>query len=227
LQRTQWRNGKSEGEKAITMPKTYYHDSSSFDSECAGLVALSASQSSQYGTWIVDSGATCHMCHDSKLFTDLHHLKDLLQVVLGDGNSQSAAGKGNVMQDMKLPNGKTRKRKLHNVLYIPTIFSVCPRPLKEGRSPCYLRDKEHMPIAKTTKEGSLYHLNCQPCHKKANSSVSLEIEVIWHRCFGHLGIRRLARKKLVNVFNFDATRELTFCEPCEAYLKVEGIRTDT
>ena len=42
-------------------------DSNSSDSESAGLVvshALSASSSSEHNTWIVDSGATCHMCHD-------------------------------------------------------------------------------------------------------------------------------------------------------------------
>ena len=70
------------------MSTTKSQDSSSSDSETAGLIvshALSASSSSEQNTWIVDSGATCHMCHDCKLFTDLHHLKDPLEVVLRDG----------------------------------------------------------------------------------------------------------------------------------------------
>ena len=63
--------------------------------------ALSAPSSSEHNTWIVHSGATCHnMCHDRELFTDLYHLKDPLEVVLGDGHALTAAGKGNVMLDM-------------------------------------------------------------------------------------------------------------------------------
>ncbi len=43
----------------------------SSDSESSGFVAthaLSASNSRERDTWIVDSGATCHMCHDRAIF---------------------------------------------------------------------------------------------------------------------------------------------------------------
>ena len=86
---------------------TKKQDCTGSDSESAGLVvshALSVSSSCERNTWIVDSGATCHMCHDRKLFTALHHLKDPLEVVLGDGHALMAAGKGDVLLDMRLPN---------------------------------------------------------------------------------------------------------------------------
>ena len=42
-------------------------------------------------------------------------------------------------------------------------------------------------------------------------------EDIWHRRFGHLelcNLQKLARESLVNGFDFDISRELTFCESC-------------
>ena len=42
-------------------------------------------------------------------------------MVLGDGHALTAAGKGNVMLDMKLPNGKIQTCKLSDVLYVPKL----------------------------------------------------------------------------------------------------------
>ena len=203
---------------------------SSSDSESAGLIAnhaLSASSSSEQNTWIIDSGATCHMCHDSKLFTDLHHLKDPLDVVLGDGHSSTASGKGKVKLHMKLPNGKIKMCTLHEVLYVPglsyNLLSVAKcaqrgKVTKFKKDACYIMDKEHKLIAKASKVGSLYHLNHQSYDIKANTAKNTEKkEDLWHRRFGHLGecnLRKLAKDNLVDGFDYDATKEPTFCEPC-------------
>ena len=175
---------------------TKRQDSGSSDSEGAGLVAshaLSASSSSRESTWIVDSGATCHMCYDRKQFTDLHHSKDLLEVVLGDGHTLMVAGKGSVMLDMRLPNGKTKFRKLHDVLYVPNLsynlLSVTKAAqrgniTKFTKVACYILDKEHKLIAKASRVGSLYHLDHQPCREQANSAKTTETkEDVWHRRF--------------------------------------------
>ena len=42
-------------------------------------------------------------------------------MVLGDGHALTAAGKGNVMLDMKLLNGKIKTCKLSDVLYVPKL----------------------------------------------------------------------------------------------------------
>lgn len=57
--------------------------------------------------WIVDSGATSHMCYDCRQFIELHTLEGPLDVMLGDGRSLKAAGEGTVMLNVRLPNGKT------------------------------------------------------------------------------------------------------------------------
>ena len=46
-------------------------DSSSSDGDCVGFMVnhvLSANSAGPLNKWIVDSGATCHMCCDDKLF---------------------------------------------------------------------------------------------------------------------------------------------------------------
>jgi len=71
-------------------------DNSSSDSDI-GLVlshALSASSVEGQDSWIVDSGATCHMCSDKWLFVELCSLEELEEVTLGDGYAVEATGKG-------------------------------------------------------------------------------------------------------------------------------------
>ena len=80
--------------------------------------ALSASATSN---WIIDSGATCHMCNDKTLFTSFESLDKPQEVSLGDGHVSKAVAQGVVLLEMKLPGGKTRKCKLVDVLYVPKL----------------------------------------------------------------------------------------------------------
>ena len=216
---------KTKAQKAA--PTTTQENS---DSESSGLIAshaLSVSSSNEQSIWIIDSGATCHMCQDSKLFTTLHQLDDPIDVVLGDGRALTAVGRGEVMLDMVLPNGESKSCTLHDVLYVPALsynlLSVAKasqkgKIVKFTKSACYMLDKRHKMVAKATKIGSLYQLNHKPNHEQASFAEKADTkEDIWHKRFGHLGIgslQKLAREELVDGFDFDATRKLTFCESC-------------
>ena len=95
-----------------------------FDCDEVGLVVqhvLSAGvKISPRGNWIVDSGATCHICNDHNSFVELCNLKKTLDVTLGDGHTLKAIGRGTVILMMK--NGcLTRKCKLHEILYVPSL----------------------------------------------------------------------------------------------------------
>jgi hypothetical protein len=68
-------------------------DSSSSDSEGTGLFAshaLAAGSAQGDSAWIVDSGATCHMCNDRKLFAVLNSFEESLEITLGDGHTVKA-----------------------------------------------------------------------------------------------------------------------------------------
>ena len=102
-------------------PVITYEDS---DSENTGLIAshaLSVLSPNKQCIWIMDSGATCHMCHDDKLFTTLYHIEDSIDVMLGDRHTLTAIGRGNVVLDMVLPNGELKPCVLHDVLYVPKL----------------------------------------------------------------------------------------------------------
>ena len=59
--------------------------------------------------WIVDSGATCHMCNDKKLFREQHQLRRPQEVTLGDGHVLEATAEGSVTLEMLLPDGSSQK----------------------------------------------------------------------------------------------------------------------
>ena len=157
---------KTKSQKAAT---TAAHESS--DSESNGLIAghaLSVSSSNEQCAWIVDSGATCHMCQDIMSFTTLYQLEDPIDVVLGDGRALTAVRRGDVVLDMILPNGESKACTLHDVLYVPKLsynFLSVAKASQKGKivkftmSACY---KEHKMVAKATKVGSLYQLDHEP-----------------------------------------------------------------
>ena len=91
----------------------------SSDSESVGLVQHAMPRFSGKAAWIIDLGATCHMCNDKSLFVEYESLKTLLKVTLGDEYEVDAIGHGVVMLNGVLPNGVCKRCKLHNILYVP------------------------------------------------------------------------------------------------------------
>ena len=86
------------------------HVESSSDSESVGLVVQHAMTSHFKKTaWIIDSGATCHMCNDKSAFIKYEELQTPLEVVLGDGYKVDAIGNGTVILTNQLPSGKRKK----------------------------------------------------------------------------------------------------------------------
>ena len=223
---------KKTGSQKANKVEVKRRDSSSSDSESAGMLVchtLSVSAKSRSDSWIVDSGATCHMCNNVVLFVELHSLKESLQVTLGDGHTLEATGRGTVALEMKLPDGTTKVCKLNDVLYVPklsyNLLSVS-KATKSGKTAkfsetgCRILDTKRKLIATGTRVGSLYYLNrltgCQ--HVIVAESVRQESkEEVWHRRFGHLGVRnlqKLAKDKLVSGYDYDVSKEIGFCESC-------------
>ena len=59
----------------------------------------------EVNSWIVDSGATCHMCNERGLFIQLCNLKEPVDVTLGDGHCLVAEGRGDVKLNINMSNG--------------------------------------------------------------------------------------------------------------------------
>ena len=127
-----------------------------------GLVVQHAMSShSRKTAWIVDSGATCHMCNDRSVFVDFEYVETPLKVTLGDGYEVDAIGHGVVVMNSELPSGRSKRCKLHNVLYAPrlsyNLFSVSmatehEKTVRFGKANCQVLDKDKL-IAVPVKVG--------------------------------------------------------------------------
>ena len=196
-------------------------DSSSSDDVLVAFHALSASSSSN---WIVDSGATCHMCNNGQMFTKIKTFKKTQEVTLGDRFILDTTGEGIVKVRMKLSDGSIRKCNLHNVLLVPklayNLLSVLKaaeagKTTKFDKDGCQIINNDKKVIAVAKRVGNLYYLEY-----KRNQSINVAVqskERLWHRWYGHLGeqsLTKLANGALVESFDYDSSKEIGFCETC-------------
>ena len=201
---------------------------SASDSDEAGLVvkhALSALGTTHESQWIIDSGATSHMCTDRRMFTQLQPLSKSLEVKLGDGHMLMAKGQGTVRLIMKYGRDKYRRCILNEVLYVPklscNLLSVSKttekgNDVKFYDDTCVIRDVNRNPVAIATRVGVLYHIMTNQPHATTASTTPSK-EDIWHRRYGQLSLKnlqKLAREQLVNDFDFSVTQDIQFCESC-------------
>ena len=149
--------------------------------------------------------------------------------MLGDGYAVEETGRGTVVLELTKVGGKASRCKLHEVLYVPdlsyNLLSVSKaaeagKVVKFTETGCEILDSNKKVIAVATTVGGLYHLNCKADNEQTNAAVNKSKETkddTWHRRYGHLGVRslqKLAKEKLVNDFDFNASRETSFCESC-------------
>ena len=71
--------------------------------------------------WIIDSGATCHMCNDVNAFTGCVTLKQPQEISLGDGHIVKATGKGTVLLKIAISQNQIQKCELKDVLFVPEL----------------------------------------------------------------------------------------------------------
>ncbi|CAB4011148.1 Retrovirus-related Pol poly from transposon TNT 1-94 [Paramuricea clavata] len=130
-----------------TAAKSRRTDSSS-DSDEVGLMVNHAfsSVNGRTNTWIIDSGATCHMCNDASQFVKLHNLEKPEDVTLADGHVVKATGRGVVKTKIESPNGQKGKScVLQDVLYVPSLSNnlvSVSKATKSGKTEDYDKSKD-------------------------------------------------------------------------------------
>ena len=89
--------------------------------------------------WLIDSGASSHMCNNKVLFSELEDITSI-DVVLGDDHLLKATGVGKVPVLSKVPGG-TQSCTLHDVLYVPGLALYLFQHLKghELRKDCVIQ----------------------------------------------------------------------------------------
>ena len=101
------------------------------------------------------------------------------------------------------------------------ILSNCLLVKVFEETQCNISCADGKVIATPKKVGCLYYLDFQPTSECSNAMVNERTkpsnEMLWHQRYGHLGVqslKKLANDKLVEGFNFDAKKNLEFCEAC-------------
>ena len=195
-----------------------------------GLVTALSALGSNQDEWIIDSGATCHICSNRNLFTDIHSLERPQDITLGDGHTLPAAEVGNVAVTLVYDDGGTRGCQLHDVLYVPklsyNLLSVTKateagKKVKFYSNSCQILDRDNKVVAVGTRRGKLYYLNCQKeSHDQVHVSdapLSESKEFVWHRRLGHLNegsLNTMASKHLVYDFDYHTSKPMPFCKSC-------------
>ena len=177
--------------------------------------------------WILDSGATCHICNSKELFADFQVLSKPQKVTLGDEHSLEAVGMGHVEVRLKLPHGESRIGQLSDVLYVPSLafnllsvskITEAGKSVKFSKTEGAIFNNEGEKVAVASKIGNLYYLNCESLQgQHINSATHQSMENLWHRRFGHLSQRSLMTLKkdgLVRGFDYDTSQVIDFCESC-------------
>ena len=120
-------------------------------------------------SWIVDSGATCHMCHDIDKFINMKKLDKAEDITLGDGHSVKAFRIGTVDLNVRLSDEKQQRCRLFETLYVPKLSYYLLSVSKATRlrksftfteSCCHLLDEKRNVVATGSKVGNIYYLNC-------------------------------------------------------------------
>lgn len=211
---------KAKSEKSNTKQKAAHKPQNEDSSSCSegdAVVASHALTANVASNWIVDSGATCHMCSDPKVFTKFRSLEPPQKVTLGDGHELKATGQGIVKLTIRLSNGKIKECKLNDVLFVPNLsynlLSVSKaaetgKTTKFDETRCQILGTNKRIIAVAKRTGSLYYLDTKPSETHLVNAAETDLKQkasIWHRRFGHLGmqnLQKLTRNEMVDNFDY-------------------------
>ena len=139
------------------------------------LVTTHALSAANKGTWIVDSGATTHMCNDSSLFSNMEKLELPMEVILGDGHSLEGTVEGTVVIEMLLLMEVQRYAGWKTPYMFQDSPTVClvsqKHPLTSfDEGGCEIVNDQRNVIAFATPVGNLYHL--EYCRKSQSANVA-------------------------------------------------------
>ena len=164
--------------------------------------AFTIQDSSNIGTWIVDTGASTHMCSDFSLLVNPAIVTSPMHVSLPDGSQVSVQYSGTVVLNRTL--------ELHNVLYIPKFqFNLLSVPklattsniiFKFYPNNCLLQDlkTEHL-VAVVKLVNHLYILDQSSFQidstvtilPACNNAKTDGISLLWHQRLGHASYRTI------------------------------------
>ncbi|KAL0458745.1 UNVERIFIED_CONTAM: Copia protein, partial [Sesamum latifolium] len=157
--------------------------------EMAGTIFNTKLASLNNGTWIVDTGATNHLCGDVSLFHSLQTLKTPININLPDNSTVLAKQSGNITLSATLT--------LTNDLKTKTVLVIGKQVGK-----LYYLDRHSFILASAT--------FCNNAHV-ASSSSSSQLYVLWHKRLGHPNSSVLSHIPVLQLNDTDGDQICSVC----------------
>lgn len=188
--------------------------------------------------WVVDSGATKHICGNRDAFTSYTSVGEgEEQIYLGDSRTAPVHGKGKVL--LKLTSGKTLA--LRDVLHVPTIrTNLISVDLlgKAGMKVSFesgkiIITKDNTFVGKGYSDQGLFVLNIAEIMNENTSSSAYMIDSfdMWHARLGHVNfsyIQKMRNLGLINSSNKLCDKKCEICvetklakKPCPSVVERE------
>lgn len=178
-------------------------------------------------SWLVDSGASSHMCRDKDFFISINETS-LKSVIVANGIEMKVHGEGVGQIDVYDENSERVKLKLSNVLFVPELESnlVSVGKLNSKGVEVLFKDSscglfyKRQSVATARKIGDVYELSVVKERSHfVRSAHNVNCQHIWHKRFGHRDLQVITdiiKGELAE--NFDP-RDCGIHEPCEACME--------
>ena len=141
-------------------------------------------------SWIIDSGATTHVCNNCNQFIEMKQMESPLEIILGDGRTLKAAECGTVTLIVRSGSAIMRC-KVHDVLSMPeltySLLSVS-KAAERGVNcsfddqECLVTDANERLITVGPKVGKLYQVTTIESEDRLCAVTDgVAVEELWHR----------------------------------------------
>ncbi len=187
--------------------------------------------STNKNVWILDSGASSHLCCNGELFNKLE--KSTQSILLASGESVNAQGVGDVF----LQSGNTEIT-LRNVLFVPDLHSNILSVSKIisyghcvtfGKNTARVVDSYGKDCFEAKLIAGIFCVNMKKRQERVLTVIQLEENKRWHSRFGHLNFHDLATLSKQNIvrgmkLNFSNEISCVICAECK--IKVNQFKTN-
>jgi transposase InsO family protein len=172
--------------------------------------------------WILDSGASAHICFKKEYFQELN-IYNGSPLKLGNQQDVEVVGQGSILFKRNVA-GQWETSVLKDVLYVPelkrNLFSegVATRHgykiIKKGRDAFIYNDCD-LVLTASLRENNLYELNMKPIEQEVHTIQKCDLRT-WHERLGHINIKEIQKMCQNNVITgLDVTDWDNFvCEGC-------------
>jgi len=173
-------------------------------------------------SWIIDSGASQHMCNNKADFSNFSKLTSELKVEIGNGTFLFATGIGDIQLNLNLCNEtklctlKIVEDLAYNLISVSQI-TMNGKIVEFNEKLCKIFQKGLL-VANADRVNKLYILNCSKSISAANfCNQNQKSEVIWHKRFCHLNmnsLRHVINNNIVLGINCKTSNEKIQCDFC-------------